>query len=549
MTDQREDSSADNSPPQGSSRGVGITIVIVALLFSGIVYFLWTRDKIGDAQKDGDQAVPAATKEATTQEPSSAQKALPDPAAAKKTAEANKEKKKPAPTAEEKKQAEVAAKLADPEVVRSPKKLAEAVASNLTSGNAAPLLEMLKNDDVAPEKAERLRTFIEHGKFELDPKVPVELVGRSEGKTRFSATVSRPAMGDLPAETKEVFFDVKKAEDGTWEIADVRLPAFTALVPNLAETPPASTPPAGADAKKTTASKSTVAAAAGDKKPSAPSATAPAPATETSPGSSQPAEPSFKVVMIEADPAIQADPMVAAFRFFDALTSQDFAAARAQLDPAKVSEEKLVGLFIVTEDGNFRRHGENPLIATSTSKDHAVIIAQLTNGDTSSDFGMQMARDPASNNWRITDLAFSKLISELANATNADDLPYTPVVSNPQGGESLVIYFHYDTPELHARAQRQLQIIASILKSDPAKTIEIDGHADAKGSADYNVGLSDNRAISVKDQLIALEVNPTQIITKGFGEAQPYQPNLNADGSDNPDGRKYNRRAEVYLNF
>ena len=95
----------------------------------------------------------------------------------------------------------------------------------------------------------------------------------------------------------------------------------------------------------------------------------------------------------------------------------------------------------------------------------------------------------------------------------------------------------------------QLQIIATILKSDPAKTIEINGHADAKGSAGYNIDLSDGRASSGKEKLIALGVNPSQIITKAFGEARPYQPNLNPDGSDNPNGRKHNRRAEVYLNF
>ncbi len=65
----------------------------------------------------------------------------------------------------------------------------------------------------------------------------------------------------------------------------------------------------------------------------------------------------------------------------------------------------------------------------------------------------------------------------------------------------------------------------------------------------FSLPARNNRAASVKDKLIALDVNPAQIITKAFGEAKPYEPNLNPDGSDNPEGRKYNRRAEVYLNF
>ncbi|MEM7144207.1 MAG: OmpA family protein [Verrucomicrobiota bacterium] len=486
MIDPNDDFSSDLRGDYGSkpNRTAGIMIVAVALVFSALVYFLWTRNQIADPAAAAAAADPPATQPATT--PSSE----PEKASAQSATPTQKQKSADPKTKDPN---SATPSLSDRKTRSDPKQLATAVANQLAGDDPEALIENLKTANLSPEKTERLKSFVEEGNFELAPDSPVDLVGRVDGKTRFALDLSRPATGDLPAEKKRVFVDVQKNEDGSWEIADLSLPAFTVANPDTA-------------AEK-------------------------------------------KVVTVPSDPGAKGDAMNTAYTFFEALTSQDFASARAQLDPKRVSEEKLAGLFIVTEDGQFKPHGENPLIATSTGKDHAVIIAQLSNDNTTSDFGLQLQRDTTSNEWRITDIALSKLISELAKASDADGLPYTPVVTNPQGGESLVIYFSYDTPELHERATRQLEIIAAILKSDPAKTIEINGHADARGPEDYNVNLSNNRAASVKDQLIALKVDPAQIITKAFGEANPSQPNLNPDGSDNPDGRKHNRRAEVYLNF
>ncbi|MEM8952721.1 MAG: OmpA family protein [Verrucomicrobiota bacterium] len=489
MSDPNDDFSSDIRGDYGSksNRTTGLTIVGVALILSVLIFFLWTRTKIDNPPV---AETPPAAEKAQPEAPTSpaAEDPAPKPPDPPKIAE---KPSMPAQPAETGSGSDSAPSLGDPKSHQDPEKLAAAVASGLTSGNARSLIKNLKSADLDPEQTKQLKAFVEKGEFEVSKDAPIELVGRVDGKTRFALDLSRPAVDGLPAEEKRVFVDVQKAKDGTWEIADLSLPDFTIAEP----------------------------------------------------------DPSGKTKIVTINPEIQSDAMTSAFKFFKALTTQDFASARALLDPTKVSEEKLVGLFIVTEDGQFRPHGQNPLVATSTGEEHAVIIAQLSNEKTTSDFGLQLSRDAASDQWLITDIALSKLISELAKASDADGLPYTPVVTNPQGGESLVIYFHYDTPELHDRATRQLAIIASILKSDPAKTIEINGHTDAKGSENYNVSLSDNRAASVKNQLIALDVDPTQILTEAYGEAKPFHPNLNPDGSDNPDGRKHNRRAEVYLNF
>ena len=113
----------------------------------------------------------------------------------------------------------------------------------------------------------------------------------------------------------------------------------------------------------------------------------------------------------------------------------------------------------------------------------------------------------------------------------------------------LVLYFEYDKAELLPRAKRQIEILAGILKTDGSKTLSIVGHADALGSENYNVRLSAARAAAVKKQIGAYGVPANQVIAEGLGEVQPWKSNKRNDGSDDPKGRRYNRRAELGLHF
>ena len=131
----------------------------------------------------------------------------------------------------------------------------------------------------------------------------------------------------------------------------------------------------------------------------------------------------------------------------------------------------------------------------------------------------------------------------------AGDVAYAPIVKNPQGGDSLVLYFDFDGDQLNTRAMRQVEIIADILKANPARQININGHADALVLDDYNDRLSARRAAAVKVALLGLGVAVDQVVTKGFGSAAPLSPNFKPDGTDNPSGRSHNPRTEVYLNF
>jgi outer membrane protein OmpA-like peptidoglycan-associated protein len=141
------------------------------------------------------------------------------------------------------------------------------------------------------------------------------------------------------------------------------------------------------------------------------------------------------------------------------------------------------------------------------------------------------------------------VLSALASQAGGGDVAYSPIVEDPMGGDSLVLYFEFDDEKVTPRGNRQLAIIADILSQGADRVIRINGHADALGTDQYNEALSNNRAASIRNALISMGVSPDQVITESFGESKPRKPNFKPDGTDNPVGRSQNRRAEVYLDF
>ncbi|MCX6301679.1 MAG: OmpA family protein [Bacteroidia bacterium] len=105
------------------------------------------------------------------------------------------------------------------------------------------------------------------------------------------------------------------------------------------------------------------------------------------------------------------------------------------------------------------------------------------------------------------------------------------------------ILFAFDSYELDPQAISALETLKSILISYPELTIEVDGFTDAKGNSEYNMALSDKRAQTVIDYLTSMAIPASRFVKRVFGESDFVAVNVNRDGSDNPEGRKYNRRA------
>jgi outer membrane protein OmpA-like peptidoglycan-associated protein len=108
--------------------------------------------------------------------------------------------------------------------------------------------------------------------------------------------------------------------------------------------------------------------------------------------------------------------------------------------------------------------------------------------------------------------------------------------------------FDFDKYALRNEAADSLRKVGEVVKAYPKAPLLIEGHTDGKGTHPYNMKLSENRALSVKNWLVQnAGVNSARITTRGWGETKPVTPNTNPDGSDNPQGRQKNRRVSITL--
>jgi len=249
--------------------------------------------------------------------------------------------------------------------------------------------------------------------------------------------------------------------------------------------------------------------------------------------------------------AVLPDSLGVADAFLQAVLRQDFEVALDFVDPEQVSEAKIAALCILFEEGQYRMRSSKPLRAMFKRDDTVGYLANVetTDGKKSAQFGLNLRQPRATANWLVYEINLDPLLADYSKRVAGGDLFYSPLVKNPAGGETLALYFGFDEDSMSPRTRRQLEIVASMLKSDLAKKITLSGHTDALGTAEYNDGLSSNRAKVVRDFLAEAGVSAQQIVTIAKGASQPRRPNVTESGEDNPEGRRANRRTEIYLDF
>ena len=99
-----------------------------------------------------------------------------------------------------------------------------------------------------------------------------------------------------------------------------------------------------------------------------------------------------------------------------------------------------------------------------------------------------------------------------------------------------------DTARMQAAAmQAELDELAKVLAKYPDRSVVIEGHTDSVGSEDFNVGLSQRRAESVRSYLMRQGVDRSRVTTEGMGESVPVASN------DTAGGRQQNRRVEIIV--
>jgi outer membrane protein OmpA-like peptidoglycan-associated protein len=102
-------------------------------------------------------------------------------------------------------------------------------------------------------------------------------------------------------------------------------------------------------------------------------------------------------------------------------------------------------------------------------------------------------------------------------------------------------FFDVDSAMLKPGGYKDIDRAAAVLNRYPETSLRVEGHTDSTGSEDYNLELSEKRAMAVKNQLLSQNVDATRIQTIGFGEGKPVADNNTASG------RQLNRRVEIVI--
>ena len=87
-----------------------------------------------------------------------------------------------------------------------------------------------------------------------------------------------------------------------------------------------------------------------------------------------------------------------------------------------------------------------------------------------------------------------------------------------------IIYFEYDSSNVLPQFEEIIRAHAGFLQASPEVTTTLEGHADERGSREYNLALGERRAQAVKKQLVVLGAAPEQVRTVSYGEERPADP-------------------------
>ncbi len=122
--------------------------------------------------------------------------------------------------------------------------------------------------------------------------------------------------------------------------------------------------------------------------------------------------------------------------------------------------------------------------------------------------------------------------------TAAPKIPLSTILTVDVGDR---VFFDYDKYSLKAKARQTLERQATFLKNNAGVKVVLQGHADERGTREYNLALGDRRANSAKDYLIALGINPNRITIISYGKERP------AVAGSNEAAWSQNRRAVTVI--
>lgn len=162
--------------------------------------------------------------------------------------------------------------------------------------------------------------------------------------------------------------------------------------------------------------------------------------------------------------------------------------------------------------------------AAAGSTTTGVIIGAVVGGAAGAAIGREM------------DKQAEELQEELGDAARVERIGEGIAVTFRSG-----ILFDVDSSTLRGEARANLADLAGSLQAYPGTDVLVVGHTDSTGADDYNLRLSQRRAQSAADYLMAQGLPPQRITTQGLGETEPIADNTTEVG------RQRNRRVEIAI--
>jgi outer membrane protein OmpA-like peptidoglycan-associated protein len=147
----------------------------------------------------------------------------------------------------------------------------------------------------------------------------------------------------------------------------------------------------------------------------------------------------------------------------------------------------------------------------------------------------QAAAEEAERAQAATAALRAQLLKQLNDVLQTTDTPRGLVVNMAD------VLFETGKYALSTDAQLKLAKLSGIIQAHPGLNLAIEGYTDTTGAADFNMKLSQQRADTVRQFLIAQGLSADAITSKGLGEADPIADNSTAAG------RKLNRRVEIIV--
>jgi len=187
---------------------------------------------------------------------------------------------------------------------------------------------------------------------------------------------------------------------------------------------------------------------------------------------------------------------------------------------ALAKEKGLEDILLLDADGNLLNRDQ--------------VIKALVEGQALTEGAMQELE--SLSNDALIELAQAKgledkiILDEDGNLVNRDELiealregaaeTELAVAELQKAGGSFVLYFAYDDTEIDEAATRVIIEHANLMQNNPSVRLRLEGHADERGTREYNLALGENRALSVKE-VLGLYNLEDRVVVVSYGEEQP----------------------------